>query len=414
MSEAIASNDAYSIPLADIDVSDPTLYETDAHWPYFERLRNEAPVHFCESSSFGPYWSVTRYDDIMTVDKDHETFSSYPAIVIGDQDPEFSVEQFIAMDPPRHDSQRKGVTPAVSPQSLAQMEPLIRQRVGKIMDGLPIGEQFNWVDRVSIELTTQMLATLFDFPFERREKLTYWSDMATASAEIAGDDSVSKEEREAALTECLTEFTEIWNERLGENSKDRNDFISLMANSDAFKDMDPMEYLGNLILLIVGGNDTTRNSMSGGVVMLNENPAEYDKLRQDLSLIPNMVSEVIRYQTPLMHMRRVATKDTILAGQHIKKGDKVVMWYVSGNRDATKIDRADDFIIDRKGARNHISFGFGIHRCMGNRLAEMQLRIVWEEIMSRFSRVEVVGPVVRAKSNFVRGILDLPVVLHAK
>ena len=414
MSEAIAINDPYSVPLADIDVSDPTLYETDAHWPFFERLRNEAPVHYCEKSAFGPYWSVTRYDDIMAVDKDHETFSSFPGIVIGDQDPEFTVEQFIAMDPPRHDSQRKGVTPAVSPQRLSEMEPLIRERVGKIMDGLPIGETFNWVDRVSIELTTQMLATLFDFPFERRAKLTYWSDMATSSAEIAGDDSVSKEEREAALVECLTEFTQIWNDRLGEKAEGRSDFITLMANSPAFKDMSPMEYLGNLILLIVGGNDTTRNSMSGGIVMLNENPAEYDKLRNDHSLIPNMVSEIIRYQTPLMHMRRLATRDTVLAGQHIKKGDKVIMWYVSGNRDAAKIDRPDDFIIDRKNSRNHISFGFGIHRCMGNRLAEMQLRIVWEEIMNRFSKVEVVGPVVRAKSNFVRGIIDLPVVVHAK
>ncbi|MFT5210290.1 MAG: cytochrome P450 [Flavobacterium sp.] len=414
MSEAIAITDPYSMPLADIDVSDPTLYESDAHWPYFERLRNEAPVHFCNGSAFGPFWSITRYDDILAVDKDHETFSSFPGIVIGDQDPEFTVEQFIAMDPPRHDSQRKGVTPAVSPQRLFEMEPIIRERVGKIMDSLPIGEEFNWVDRVSIELTTQMLATLFDFPFERRSKLTYWSDMATSSAEIAGDDSISKEEREAALLECLTEFTEIWNSRLGDKAEGRHDFITLMANSPAFKDMSPMEYLGNLILLIVGGNDTTRNSISGGIVMLNENPGEYDKLRSKPSLIPSMVSEVIRYQTPLMHMRRIATKDTVLSGQHIKKGDKVVMWYVSGNRDASKIDQADNFIIDRKNARNHISFGFGIHRCMGNRLAEMQLKIVWEEIMNRFSKVEVVGPVIRAKSNFVRGILDLPVVLHAK
>jgi cytochrome P450 len=238
--------------------------------------------------------------------------------------------------------------------------------------------------------------------------------MATSSAEIAGDDSISKAEREAALLECLTEFTEIWNSRLGDKAEGRHDFITLMANSPAFKDMSPMEYLGNLILLIVGGNDTTRNSISGGIVMLNENPGEYDKLRSKPSLIPSMVSEVIRYQTPLMHMRRIATKDTVLSGQHIKKGDKVVMWYVSGNRDASKIDQADNFIIDRKNARNHISFGFGIHRCMGNRLAEMQLKIVWEEIMNRFSKVEVVGPVIRAKSNFVRGILDLPVVLHAK
>ena len=413
MSEA-TQLDPYAIPLDQIDVSIPGLYETDSHWPYFERLRKEAPVHYCKNSLFGPYWSVTKFDDIMAVEKDHDTFSSFPAIVIGDQDPEFTVRQFIAQDPPVHDEQRKAVTPAVSPQSLAAMEPLIRERVSEIMDSLPVGERFNWVDRVSIELTTRMLATLFDFPFEERRKLTFWSDMATASEEIAGDDSVSREDRQAALEECLTVFTRIWQERAARSPEGKFDFITLMAHSEAFQEMDPMEYLGNLILLIVGGNDTTRNSISGGVLMLNENPGEYDKLRADPGLIPNMVSEIIRYQTPLMHMRRKATRDTVLGGQQIREGDKVVMWYVSGNRDDTKIKNPDQFIIDRKGARNHISFGFGIHRCMGNRLAEMQLRIVWEEILKRFDRVEVVGPAVRLKSNFVRGITDLPVMLHKK
>jgi len=406
--------DPYSLPLADIDVSQPELYETDSHWAYFERLRAEAPVHYCKASSFGPFWSVTRFDDIMAVDKDHETFSSYPGIVIGEQPPEFVVKQFIAMDPPRHDSQRKGVTAAVSPSSLAVMEPMIRQRIAGIMDALPIGVEFDWVDRVSIELTTQMLATLFDFPFEDRRKLTFWSDMATSSPDIAGDDSISAEERMAALTECLEVFTAIWNERVNKKPGDKFDFITLMAHSEAFKDMDPMEYLGNLILLIVGGNDTTRNSISGGVLELNNNPAEFAKLKADPSLIPNMVSEIIRYQTPLMHMRRLATKDTVLGGQKISKGDKVVMWYVSGNRDTSKIDRPDEFLIDRKSARNHISFGFGIHRCMGNRLAEMQLRIVWEEILKRFDKIEVVGEPTRLKSNFVRGITAMPVILHKK
>ncbi len=415
MSEAMsnqATNPA-DIPLEEIDLSDPTLYETDSQWALFERLRNEAPVHYLKDSAFGPFWSVTRFDDIVEVDKNNLIYSSEPSIVIGDNPADFQLENFIAMDSPKHDGQRKAVTGAVAPRSLATLEPLIRERVVEILDGLPIGETFNWVDRVSIELTTRMLATLFDFPFEQRSKLTFWSDMATASPEIAGDDSVSPEERQAALTECLEEFTVLWNERVNDDCKDRTDFISLLAHSPATQNMTPLEYLGNLVLLIVGGNDTTRNSLSGGVMFLNDNPAEYDKLRADLGLIPNMVSEIIRYQTPLMHMRRRAVEDTILAGQKIKKDDKVVMWYASGNRDATKIDRADEFLIDRKNVRNHLSFGFGIHRCMGNRLAEMQLRIVWEEIMKRFKYVEVVGKPVRLRSNFVRGIIDLPVQLHA-
>ncbi len=414
MCAAVMKTDPYSIPLAEIDVSDPTLYESDSHWPYFERLRKEAPIHYCADSAFGPFWSITRFDDIMAVEQNHEAFSSFPAIVIGDQDPDFTVEQFIAMDPPKHDQQRKAVTPAVSPRSLARMEPLIRERIGRIMDELPIGEPFNWVDRVSIELTTQMLATLFDFPFDERRRLTFWSDMATASTEIAGDDSVSVEDRQAALLECLEVFTGIWNERAAQDPTDKYDFITLMAHSDHFQDMEPMEFLGNLLLLIVGGNDTTRNSISGGVLMLNEHPEEYAKLRAEPSLIPNMVSEIIRFQTPLMHMRRTATRDVEIGGQTIRKGDKVVMWYVSGNRDDSHINRPDEFLIDRQNARNHISFGFGVHRCLGNRLAEMQLRLVWEEILKRFDRVEVVGPAVRLKSNFVRGITDLPVVLHPK
>lgn len=398
--------------LEDIDLSDPTIYETDSQWPLFARLRKEAPVHYCKDSAFGPFWSITKFEDIVAVDKNNLLYSSEPAIVIGDNPEDFQLDMFIAMDAPKHDEQRKAVTNVVAPRNLATLEPLIRERVIEILDDLPIGESFNWVDRVSTELTTRMLATLFDFPFERRSKLTFWSDMATASPEIAGDDSVSEEERTAALMECLEEFTVLWNERVNKDPEGRLDFISLLAHSPATRDMTPMEYLGNLVLLIVGGNDTTRNSISGGVMFLNENPAQYAKLRADISLIPNMVSEIIRYQTPLMHMRRIALEDTILGGQQIKKGDKVVMWYASGNRDETKIDRPDEFLIDRANVRNHLSFGFGIHRCMGNRLAEMQLRIVWEEIMKRFHYVEVVGAPTRLKSNFVRGIVDLPVKLH--
>jgi len=186
----------------------------------------------------------------------------------------------------------------------------------------------------------------------------------------------------------------------------------MLAHGEATRNMPQEEYLGNVILLIVGGNDTTRNSITGGVLALNENPAEYDKLRADHSLIRNMVSEIIRWQTPLAYMRRTALMDTELGGKHIKKGDKVVMWYASGNRDEDSIERANEFLIDRPNARQHLSFGFGLHRCMGNRLAEMQLTIVWEEIMKRFHKIEVVGEPERVYSSFVKGYTKLPVVLH--
>tara|TARA_R110002072_G_scaffold64_2_gene306 strand:- start:6082 stop:7329 length:1248 start_codon:yes stop_codon:yes gene_type:complete len=415
MSEAqkISTFDPYSIPLEELDLIRPDIFHHDKHIKIFERLRAEDPVHLQKDhENAGSFWNVTKYEDIMYVDTHHDLFSSDGSIVVDDQDEEFPLPMFIAMDPPKHDQQRKEVSPVVAPRNLAQLESTIRKRVQDILDSLPIGETINWVDLVSIELTTQMLATLFDFPFEDRRKLTRWSDVATADVE-SGDIVADEDQRRAELIECLEYFQNLWKER--ENDPNPGfDLVSMLAHGESTKDMDPVEYLGNLVLLIVGGNDTTRNSITGGVNFLNMFPEEYDKLRANPDLIPTMVPEIIRYQTPLAYMRRTALADTELGGKQIKKGDKLLMWYVSGNRDSEVIERADEFIIDRERPRNHLSFGFGIHRCMGNRLAEMQLKILWEEIVTRFDRIEVVGEPVMVKSSFVKGYSELPVILHKK
>ena len=404
---------AYGLPIAELNPAQPALFRDNAMWPYFERLRREDPVHFTAESQYGPYWSITKYNDIMAVDTNHQVFSSdslYGGIgIAGEPNPEGGT-MFIAMDPPKHDVQRKTVSPAVSPANLQLLAPIIRERAGTILDSLPIGEEFDWVDKVSIELTTMTLATLFDFPFEERRKLTRWSDVVTA---VPGFGVVeTQQQKMAEIDECFAYFPRLWNARV--NAPPRGDLISMLAHGEATRNMQPREYRGNVILLIVGGNDTTRNTITGSVVALNENPDQYAKLRENPDLIPGMVSETIRWQTPLAHMRRTAVQDSELGGKTIRKGDKVVMWYVSGNRDDEVIDNADSYIIDRPRPRMHMSFGFGIHRCVGNRLAELQLQIIWEEILARFPIIEVLREPKRVYSTFVKGYENLPVIIPAR
>jgi cytochrome P450 len=370
---ASSAADVWTMPLDRIDVSDPRLYQDDIYYPYFARLRRDDPVHYCPASHYGPYWSVTKYRDIMQVEINHQIYSSDGAIAVLDPPKGLERQSFIAMDPPKHDEQRMVVSPAVAPGNLANMESLIRERTVHVLDGLPRGETFDWVDRVSIELTTMMLATLFDYPFAERRQLTYWSDVAICNVEAPDSPVHSEEEKFAELTKMTEALGQLFNERAQQPPK--FDLLSMLAHNTATRNMPFREFMGNLVLLIVGGNDTTRNSMTGGLMALNEHPAEYQKLRDDPSLIHSLVPEIIRYVTPVIHMRRTALADAELGAKQIKKGDKVVMWYVSGNRDPEAIEEPDRFIIDRTRPRQHLSFGFGIHRCVGNRLAELQLRI---------------------------------------
>ncbi|MGV8872777.1 MAG: cytochrome P450 [Rhodococcus sp. (in: high G+C Gram-positive bacteria)] len=406
------------VALADIDLSNPFLYRQGRWTSYFERVRNEAPVHFQPHSPFGPFWSVTRHADIIAVDKNHAVFSAEPFIIIGTPPRFMDIDMFIAQDPPRHDTQRAAVQGVVAPKNLREMEGLIRSRVREVLDDIPVNEPFDWVRTVSMELTARMLATLLDFPYEQRHKLVEWSDLATAMEQANGGPS-DNDEVFRAMVDMAKGLSELWHRKAARTAAGEEpgfDLISLLQASDDTKDLidRPMEFLGNLTLLIVGGNDTTRNSMSGGVLALDKFPDQFEKLKANPDLIPGMVSEIIRWQTPLAYMRRIAKEDTILNGQFIRKGDKVVMWYASGNRDERVFERPDDFVIDRKNARNHIAFGFGVHRCMGNRLAEMQLRILWEELLTRFENIEVIGEPEYVQSNFVRGITKMMVTLTPK
>lgn len=405
----------------DNDLINPLIFKEDRWHELFKQLRDNSPVHLTRESPYGPFWSVTRFEDIMYVDSHARLFASEPGITLGDNSDDFRPRAFITMDGNDHRQQRNAVKDTASPKSLRELEVYLRQYVKEILDGLPVGETFNWVEKVSVELTCRMLTTLFAVPLKMRYQLVEWSNIATSSDEFFGGNpsGLSEKEREEALYECMNVFAGIWQEKAERAAKDESysfDFVSMLMQSEETKDLisNPMEFLGTIVMLIVAGNDTTRNSISGSVLALHENPEEFARVKNNPEIIPRMCAEAVRWQTPVIYMRRTATEDVELRGKTIKQGDKVIMWYVSGNRDERAIQDPDRFWIDRPDINKNISFGFGVHRCMGKRLAELQLKILWEEILKRFDRIEIVGEVERAESLFIRGIMDLPVVLHPK
>ncbi|KAA0025010.1 cytochrome P450 [Antrihabitans cavernicola] len=410
--------DGATVPLADIDMSNPFLYRQGQWLSHLKRLRDESPVHYQTKGPFGPFWSVTRYEDILAMDKNHTVFSAEPYIIIGKMPAGLDLRMFIAMDPPKHDEQRVAVQGVVAPKNLKEMESLIRSRVQEVLDELPIGEPFDWVDVVSKELTSRMLATLLDYPYDERRELTEMSDLGSGLPAITGGDTDVDETFDAGVV-LATKVLALWKDksaRIAAGEAPGFDLISLMlSDPNTANLMDrPMELIGNLMLLVIGGNDTTRNSMTGGVYALNKFPDQFAKLKADPKLIPNAVSEIIRWQTPLAYMARRAKENTVVGGQHIRKGDKLIMWYSSGNRDERHFDNPDELVVDRKNARNHIAFGFGVHRCMGNRLAELQLRILWEELLERFDDIEVLEEPEIVQSTFVRGYSKMMVKLTKK
>jgi cytochrome P450 len=408
---------AADLDISEINPANPHLFKEDRWQEHFARLRAEDPVHFNEIGTAGRYWSVTKYDDVRAVDGDWETYSSAKGITLGvkelaesDAPDEAPIQTFIAMDPPTHTEQRKTVRSVSAPSNLRNIEPMIRERTGELLDSLPDGEEFDWVDTVSVELTTLMLATLFDFPMEDRRLLTRWSDIVFAIPEPGGIVE-TQEQKIAEFMECIAYFTKLWDERRG---GDGFDLVTMLANGEDTKHMTPFEQLGNLLLLIVGGNDTTRNTMTGSVYSLNKYPEQFDKLKANHELITPFVPEVIRWQTPLSYMRRTATRDTELGGKQIKKNDQLLMWYISANQDEDMFENAAALDIERHNADRQLSFGYGIHFCMGSRVAELQLRVLWEEILARFDNIEIQAEPDRVFSSFVHGYSKLPVTVTRK
>ncbi|NNC73838.1 MAG: cytochrome P450 [Sphingomonadaceae bacterium] len=399
-------------PLAEIDVSRPELYALDRWQPVFEKLRREDPIHWCEDSVYGPFWSLTTQKPIIHVEALPDIYSSDWrnggfTILNSTNDETIALPMFIGMDRPEHTAQRRTVSPAFTPSEMKRLDEDVRKRTSELLDSLPRGEEFDWVDTVSIELTTGMLAILFGFPWEDRRKLTEWSDwMGDVNAAM---DPELGPVRMQKMYEAAAYFQSLWKQRKA--SEPGPDLLSMMAHSDALGEMDDRNFLGNITLLIVGGNDTTRNTMSAYAYALNQFPEQGRKLEENPELVANAGQEIIRWQTPLAHMRRTAMEDTELFGKQIKKGDKLVMWYLSANRDEEVFDDGHLIDFERGNARRQLAFGYGIHRCVGARLAELQIRVLIEEMAKRRLRPEITGEIERVNSNFVHGYKKMPVKL---
>lgn len=391
------------------DVSAEALYVENRWHDLFAQLRREMPVSYRPDSPFGPYWSVVTHDLVSAVELDHETYSSSwerGNITITDPPPESNLQNFIALDPPLHTAQRKVIAPAFSPSQMRTREEQVRDHCGELLDGLPVGETFDWVERVSTPQTIGMLCILFDMPFSDMADLRRWSDYAGGVSSENMNDEFRAEWMKQMMA-MLARFDELLEAR--RNAPPSDDLLSRMVHSDAMGNLNPLERLSNIALLIVGGNDTTRNSMSGLVEALDRFPDQLDLLHEDRSLIPNAAQEIIRWQSPVTHMRRTTTRDTELGGQAIPEGEKVVMWYISANRDEALFENPDAFDVTRKNARRHIGFGHGVHRCVGARLAEIQIGTLIEEIVERGWRIVPQGAPTRLHSPFLHGFTHMPV-----
>jgi len=393
---------------ASLDPSLPERFADGSAHAIFAQLRREAPVHWCPESQFGPFWSISSYDDIVAIEAQPALFSSeakHGGVSIIEINPAEAsyMESFIMMDPPRHAQRRRTIAPAFTPSEMARLTDSIRTRTAACLDALPRGETFHWVDRVSIPLAIDMLAILFDFPWDERDSLRIWSDAITSLDMIAN----RSQERVGLLFQMAGRFHQLWLER--QAAGPAPDLLSMMIHSQSFGEMDAAEFMGNMATLIVGGNDTARNSMSGLAEALTLWPDQWDKLRSDPSLVANAASEIIRWQSPALHMRRTALEDTDFKGHQIRKGDKLVLWYVSANREEGLFPNGDLFLVDRPNARRHLSFGYGIHRCVGARLAELQLQVLIEEMLQRDIQLETSGEIERAAHPFLAIVNRVPV-----
>lgn len=399
------------------DLKDPDLYQDRAPYDVFARLRREEPVYWNPETDGPGFWALTRHADIVEVSKradlfssayengGHRIFNENEVGLTGAGESAIGIP-FISRDPPIHTRYRKFVMPALAPNRLGDIEARIDERVGALLAKVPLGEKVDIVPLLSAPLPLLTLAELLGVPSEMWAKLHGWTNA------FVGEDDPEFRRSPESMAETLGEFFAFARELFdARRAAPGNDVASLLANAEIDGVPVPFsDFVGNLILVLVGGNETTRNSLSHTLVAFARNPDQWDAIRADPDLLTTAPAEFVRHASPVLHMRRTAMGDVDIGGKAIAKGDKIVMWYLSGNRDEAVFDDADRFDVRRRAVQQ-VGFGAGQHVCVGSRLAEMQLRVAFRHLARHVRAVEVHGTPRRFRSNFINGLKNLDLTL---
>jgi cholest-4-en-3-one 26-monooxygenase len=399
----------------DIDLSDPKTFVASVPHEYFRTLREQAPVHWqneCKLPGLpkGPgYWALTRYEDVTFVSKNAELFSSEEgSCLISDLPPkdlDNMREQLINLDPPRHTELRKLMNPHFKPGIVRGTEEHTRKIVCETLDALEQQSECDFVDAVSAPISLRALTHFLGVPDKHSGRFYSWTNKLVG----AGDPEVSSAFIARFVVLRLFLYAALLARR--RRKKPESDVYSSLVNGTiAGLPLGRMKLNMNFFLLLIAGNETTRNALSGGVQALCEHPEQFDRLRLDPSLMPQAIEEMLRWVTPVMQFRRTAIRDTKVGDQAIRKGEKLVMYYGAANRDPRIFENPETFDITRK-PNPHLAFGTGTHFCVGSHMARLEMRVTLEELLGRFSEMRLASPPERLHSNFISGIKRMPVSL---
>ena len=388
-------------PLTDPLLED-SFYAGDP-FPQYTRLRDEAPVAWNDTTGF---WALSRWDDVMAVSTDPETFCSGRGILVMEIGAHYDTPPtMMHTDPPEHTVYRKLVQPGFAPGRMRALEDDVRRRAKPLVDRIEPGRAVDFVETVSVRFPLFIISTLLGMPDDDWERFFEWSE-----AVIPGATDWSEEKRaelQADMHETLLATT------VARRADPRDDLISVLVQVEIEgRRLSDAELTMFLVQLLVAGNETTRNMISGGLVALAERPAGWERLRRDRSLVPTAVEEMLRWTSPVVSFMRTATRDTELGGARIREGDPVLMLYASANRDERQFGpTADRFDIGRT-PNQHLAFGFGTHFCIGATLARIEARVLLEELLDRFETVELAGDVERSQSAVIAGVKHAPLVFR--